>query len=94
MAGGGTLAGPRTGPPTGPPSGSRTDGGGTDPPGGNDGLLPTPLPPWPGVIVRPRRAFRFLMSRGLLLGVAMRLALILGRGCLGDRLETALEQVS
>ena len=26
-------------------------------------------------MVRPKRAFRFLMSRGLLLGVAMRLAL-------------------
>ena len=49
-----------------------TEGGGMEPPGPG-GIEP---PTCPGVIVRPKRAFRSLISRGLFDGVAMPWALL------------------
>ena len=66
--GAGTL--PGCGTPGNPPAAGGLEPGPTGVPGKAPGA-----PACPGVIVRPSRAFRFLISRGLLLGVAIRLAL-------------------
>ena len=71
---------PMGAPPCGgnePPPGGKPPprfGGGTEAPGPPGAPLGPPA--CPGVIVRPSRAFRFLMSRGLLLGDAIREACV------------------